>query len=329
MSIFDTNIYIDGKRIVKTLALEYAPNSLVLLRDKITFVLGVMNVALTCFMLGRLPEWLPIYYTYKAVVLIFCRYITYRTKKWHYFLYDFCYFVNALTLLWLWVYPNSQFLFEIIFSFANGPLAWAIIMWRNSMVFHSLDKMTSIFIHLGPPVLMYGMRWSYAAPIYNICGNADNGLPVINGTIEGVSCDISWFDLCSYPFLFYFLWQISYLIKTELVSKKKVEKQDLTTSFRWMLNEKGSIANKIATKYSYGVALLAFIGFQFAYTVATILPVKFMYDNFYVHTFFLVAVLTASLWNGANFYIEVFSKRYQTELANRKLKVEAKKKKTK
>src|SRR4051794_7827254 len=32
----------------------------------------------------------------------------------------------------------------------TGPLAWAIVTWRNSMVFHSLDKITSMFIHITP-----------------------------------------------------------------------------------------------------------------------------------------------------------------------------------
>lgn len=34
------------------------------------------------------------------------------------------------------------------FLFSSGPLASAIITWRNSLVFHSLDKVTSLFIHI-------------------------------------------------------------------------------------------------------------------------------------------------------------------------------------
>lgn len=35
-----------------------------------------------------------------------------------------------------------------------GPIASAIITWRNSMVFHSLDKVISLFIHMYPPVVL-------------------------------------------------------------------------------------------------------------------------------------------------------------------------------
>lgn len=34
--------------------------------------------------------------------------------------------------------------------FLQGPLAWAIIVWRCSLVFSSLDKIVSVLIHLLP-----------------------------------------------------------------------------------------------------------------------------------------------------------------------------------
>lgn len=39
---------------------------------------------------------------------------------------------------WLW-YTQLQ-----------GPLAWALIVWRCSLVFNSFDKIVSVFIHLLP-----------------------------------------------------------------------------------------------------------------------------------------------------------------------------------
>lgn len=35
---------------------------------------------------------------------------------------------------------------------SNGPLAGAIVMWKNSLVFHDIDKMISLFIHIYPPI---------------------------------------------------------------------------------------------------------------------------------------------------------------------------------
>lgn len=70
------------------------------------------------------------------------RFYTYKQRGFHYFLADLCYFVNLLLLLSIWVFPNSKRLFISTYCLAMGNNAIAIAMWRNSLVFHSLDKVT-------------------------------------------------------------------------------------------------------------------------------------------------------------------------------------------
>jgi len=35
---------------------------------------------------------------------------------------------------------------------SQGPLLTAIVVWGNSLVFHDIDKLTSVFIHIYPPI---------------------------------------------------------------------------------------------------------------------------------------------------------------------------------
>ena len=67
----------------------------------------------------------------------------YHRDKMHYFLIDFCYFMNALLLFHLHFYPGSAALFHVCFAHCTGPMAFAVVAWRNSCVFHSLDKARS------------------------------------------------------------------------------------------------------------------------------------------------------------------------------------------
>lgn len=71
------------------------------------------------------------------------RWYTYHKIGFHYFLADLCYFVNLLLTLSIWFFPHSKRLFISTFCLAFGNNAVAIAMWRNSLVFHSLDKVTS------------------------------------------------------------------------------------------------------------------------------------------------------------------------------------------
>ena len=128
------------------------------LQDKITFVLGVTYIWLTCLVMVRFPDLFPLYHLLTILPMVSIRWFTYKSKKWQFFLADLCYFVNALLLVILFFYPSSA-LFTAVFFLAHGPVAWAIYAWRNALVFHSLDKMTSIAIHISPALVMYTLRW--------------------------------------------------------------------------------------------------------------------------------------------------------------------------
>ena len=77
----------------------------------------------------------------------------------HYFLIDFCYLMNALLIFHVHFYPGSSALFLVCFAHCTGPMAFAVVAWRNSCVFHSLDKITSGVIHLYPALVVYNLRW--------------------------------------------------------------------------------------------------------------------------------------------------------------------------
>jgi hypothetical protein len=57
---------------------------------------------------------------------------------------------NVLAAAHVWIAPQDPYLFEATFMLANGPVLWAVLAWRNSLVFHDGEKMTSVFIHLIP-----------------------------------------------------------------------------------------------------------------------------------------------------------------------------------
>lgn len=134
---------------------------IVRLIDKISFIVGVLLVIATTFMLGRYPN--NHYYTfhiYTVTTLIFIRLLNYRIKRWHYYLFDFCYYANAMILYFLIKDPKNEQLFKIFFIYANGPFGVAIAAFKNSMIFHKIDNLTSIAIHIIPLVTSWNLRWT-------------------------------------------------------------------------------------------------------------------------------------------------------------------------
>lgn len=130
------------------------------LTDKISFVIGTLLIVSFNFFLGRYPD--DFIYTFTSVllpVLITIRIAYYYSLGWHYYITDFCYFANFLLLVFITWAPKSEILFKVVYLASQGALAAAIKAFRNSLVFHKIDMLTSLAIHAIPMSLMWHTRW--------------------------------------------------------------------------------------------------------------------------------------------------------------------------
>ncbi|OAD00394.1 hypothetical protein MUCCIDRAFT_147466 [Mucor lusitanicus CBS 277.49] len=292
------------------------------LHDKVSFVVGVGNTCITPVIAARLPVWIPIYYTAQLCYLITLRFFVYKSKQWHYFFFDLCYYVNLLTLLSLWVFPSSTLLYTAAFTLTNGPVLWAIITWRNSLVFHSLDKVTSVFIHIFPALVTYTLRWFTV-----LHGDPEEALVYRDEHFPAISHMpvMGWWYTLFVSTSFYLAWQIFYVCFVMVAKKDKVESGSRTTSYTTLLNR--SPDDKTKKKKSFILALTSmfgekyklhmFIFWQFWYTLGTSALTYFYYKSFWFHSSCLVAMFAVSVWNGASYYIDVFSKHYLDEVERR------------
>lgn len=52
---------------------------------------------------------------------------------------------------------------------------------------------------------------------------------------------------------------------------------------------------------------------QLVYTCLALLPVALFWSFFHMHLVYLVCIYLVCVWNGSNYYIEVFSKAYRKQ----------------
>lgn len=119
----------------------------VTLGEKISFVTAVLNIFISGWLIGAWPEVFHIWYTLQLAYFMPIRWYKYHKIGYHYFLADLCYFVNLLMVLSIWFFPQSKRLFISTYCLCFGNNAVAIVMWRNSLVLHSLDKVTRYAFH--------------------------------------------------------------------------------------------------------------------------------------------------------------------------------------
>lgn len=289
------------------------------LRDKISFAFGVGNACVAPALALRYPTLIPIYYSTQLIFLLILRYVIYRSKRWHYFIFDLCYFVNVMTMLVLWAYPSSTILFLAAYCLTHGPVAWAIITWRNSLVFHSLDKVTSVFIHIFPPLVMYCIKWMPELLKDVYCDNHAYVTSYRNErfpALENLN-DPSFQDVMVYSTVAYGIWQGLYYLFIMVKKREKVESGLRLTSYSWLLNDthgKKGFIQTTAFMFGEKYKLEMFMLLQLVYNVVTSIPTYFLFRYFWLNTTFLIAMFAVSVWNGASYYIEVFSRRYVNEV---------------
>ena len=158
-------------------------------------------------------------------------------------------------------------------------------------MFHSLDKVTSTAIHVLPTILCYVQRWlKKDGPM---CSGG-------KGSPETCAPFVWSRDVIAFPLMAYLVWQVFYIIITEVIERKVFEADyNVMTSLRWITRDRKNPMTMGVTAICRKLGIFErgeffdsetwktkgiFWTSQFIYTAATISPVKLLFDNFVLNT---------------------------------------------
>ncbi|RKF60437.1 putative membrane protein [Erysiphe neolycopersici] len=288
-------------------------------REKISFICGVLNVLISGYLIGASPQVFHIWYTLQLFYFMPIRYYTYQKRGYHYFLADLCYFVNVMCMMAIWVFPNSKRLFISSYCLAFGNNAIAIAMWRNSLVFHSFDKVTSLFIHIMPCVSLHCLVHLIPDDLQQ---RRFNAAWTIKNSAPGSPEHYSLLDMALWSTVPYAVWQLTYHFLITVRRREKIA-AGRPTSFTWLRKSYSNVwIGKIVLSLPECLHEPTFMGIQYIYALLTMLPCPLWFWYRSASTVFLMAVFCWSVYNGATYYIDVFGKRFQSELEAMKLEVQ-------
>ncbi|CAM8979082.1 unnamed protein product [Rhodiola kirilowii] len=279
--------------------------------NKVTHFFGVFGFGGFCFLLGARPQDIPYVYCLFYVTFVPLRWIYYRFKKWHYYLLDFCYYANTISLVTLLFYPRNEKLFMVCFSFAEGPLAWALIVWRCSLVFSSVDKIVSVLIHLLPGIVFFTIRWWNPATFAAMHPEGTAQRASWPYVAEGKSYLWTW--LFWVPLFAYTLWQVLYFLIVNVLRRQRLLRDpEVMTSYR-ELSKKAQKANNVWWRLSGLLGdqnrMLMYILFQGLFTIATMALTVPIFLSYRMHCVFQILKVSASIWNGGSFLLEVMPRQ--------------------
>lgn len=279
--------------------------------EKAFYATSVFLIFCAGFIIGKYPIYFPYFHTALFVVLMPIRFYTYFKLSFQYYLADLCYYVNLLLMLFIWVFPESPTLFVSVFSLSLRTLSWAVITWRNSLVLHSIEKTTSSFIHVMPPVTMFVMVHELPEEYIKL-------------RYPGIAAIDNWNFVASIitTSIYYTIWQVSYHYFISIRKKDQIEKGKVT-SFLYLKNKnKSTPLGKFVNGLPYlWMQTLAFTLIQFFYQVLTMTPCPIWFKYKHACGAFVVFIFLWASYNGATYYIDVFGKRLEKEVDKLKKEV--------
>lgn len=157
--------------------------------------------------------------------------------------------------------------------------------------------------------------------LYSLCRwkLVETGLPLSEDSSMG------FWDQFAIPLGLYILWQLGYLFVTEVILGDRIRgDKEVILSLRYLANDtKNPICRLVLNMCrKHGVlkpgeildpdgwlAKAIFIGVQLLYTLVTLLPMGLMFSNYLLSSLYIMVVFTIGIWNGASYYIEIFSTR--------------------
>ena len=275
--------------------------------DKIAYVLGTTIIILYSYLIGKYPH--SLIYTYTSLLMVCLlahRYYTYWSNGYHMYLVDFCYVANAAMLFLINFDSRNQGLLVTCFVFSNGPLAAAIAAFRNSLVYHRIDMLCSLAIHAIPMTLTMHMRWYTVPEQSHLPVEEQRFAPFIENETWGDSFRTFFVE----PTKIYFIWLAGYAL-ANFVFTSKVSDYTYDSTYRTFTT------NPALTAKVKGVPLpmqVIFLACHFLYYLVLLLIGVIMWQSYWINIAAVIFWLGMSAWAGANYYMDYFSKKYETQL---------------
>lgn len=279
--------------------------------EKLFYAMAVFCIAAAGFIIGKYPELFHVYHTVLFCLLMPIRFYTYFKQSFQYYLADLCYYVNLLLMIFIWFKPDSKSLFVSVFALSLGTLSFAVITWRNSLVLHSIEKTTSSFIHIMPPITVFVLVHELPLEFRNARFPAIAKIDKWNFVYGIITTSI-----------YYTIWQVSYHYFISVRKKKEIE-NGRVTSFTYLKKKNestplGRFVNSL--KYNW-MQTAAFSMIQFFYQILTMMPCAIWFKYKHLCGTFVTFVFIWASYNGATFYIDVFGKRFEKEVNKLKLEI--------
>lgn len=248
------------------------------------------------------------YIIIKALLLLSHRLYTWKKKKWHYYLFDYCYTVNIFMLFCFKFGYKNKYLLSMFFTNAFGPLASSFLIFRYTIIWHDLNAYTTFFIHICPALAAWIMRFHVTEEKSTLPNREE---------WEAWIQQESFFKIYFVGLSYYLIWGIVYYMLIFHILDQRIKRKGNMTLYQYAV-ESSDLFKLISTKFNKRKHLeLNRLLYMSLHAVISLL--SFFFSTFLIYhrwaTFFVVVVMMVKpIWSTSTYYHEYFTQKYGEQI---------------
>jgi hypothetical protein len=264
---------------------------------RVAMTAGIVGACAHAAIAASSPSSYALLFSVTSLALMGARWLAFREDGKHYLLFEFCYLANLAALYHLWVAPGDAALFQAVFAAANGPLALAVLSLQQPLLFHSWQHLASVFIHVCPAMLTWGLRWAAGGPQQHaVCAS-----PPACGDVGALAL------LQRGATLLYLPWALVYFALLFVALAEKVQRKGYRTLWHSVQGMAG-MAPVLAALAARGFppeslpAKAAYLMLHATGSLGAMGLTAAFFHSEALHTCWLVVLVTGAAWNASACY---------------------------
>jgi hypothetical protein len=203
-------------------------------------------------------------------------------------MWEFCYYGTILSALFFLCLENALIedmdIFRGIYSLAHGPLLFAAVTLGDKIVFHDVQYMTSLFIHLGPAMFTWALRWKPESYHYYPMLDRTNIIQPYMHLTEGLKL--------------YVLWYVPYVLLMFVLLRNRIETRGYDTMYQYFFRQHQTLAimdDSMLRKILYMI-------FHLSVAAVAIGASSIWYSSFILNTGLILGVSILTTYRASTYY---------------------------
>ncbi|KNC74738.1 hypothetical protein SARC_12725, partial [Sphaeroforma arctica JP610] len=123
------------------------------------------------------------------------------------------------------------------------------------------------------------------------------------------ACEPDLWQVVAIPTAAFIVHEVYYFFVVGVVKRKKMQEGEYLTSFKFL--QKHGLPGKVINVFGESLAPAFYVFLNGVYASLTIAPAYFLWRYYWLNVVFLCVMVSISLWNGASFYVEVFTRKHE------------------